>query len=663
MIFCEDYRLPNEIRDKNPEIDGLPDPYSILIAAIAATIKPPPPVDYVEWARQNVVFDNDNQFPGPYNPDLFPFFKKPLRCLQPDHPCREVILRGSAQTGKTITAEVFLGATMDTDPGGFQYVTPTLEMAAIWIKTKWKGFVNSSPALRRIFPREKHSRDVSNSLLFKERADGRGFIRVAGANSPASLTMSTFRRQVHDDLSKWSNNEHGDPENQADKRSQAWGQWAKILKISTPGILGLCKITKNWERSNQQTYHVPCPHCGHRHALEWDNFKKSLHEGMVLSAAHFTCPACDQAILHHHKKGMLDATLAYDAWVSANPESKVEGFYIWCAYSPLVDWAYIADEYFKTLGDPEKEQNFMNDTVGVAYEQKGEAPPWKDLLERSRSSPYERGRIPADALIYTIGIDVQGDRVEWQLVGFGPLLRRWTIDHGVIEGHISETAVEAKLDQLLKRKWRNCCGRDHPADMIAIDANYETNHVKDWAKRHAETRVITIKGAREYTAPPMVLIKDERRNSGKIISRQKRHWMVGVSGMKGAYYKQLAKLDPFEKGYCGFPNDLEDDFFKQICSEKRILEVNKKTGFSEMRWVKLPNVRNEMLDTAIYAEAAARRLGWQTKSQEDWEILRADRETPPPEQQLDLLDPSKMILPPPPATLPASPKSIVSKLA
>lgn len=661
MIFCADYNPPAEMLHNNPDIADLADPSLVLMEALVETIKPPPPVDFVEWARKNVVFDNDNQFPGPYNPDRFPFFKKVLHCLQSDHPCREVVLMGSAQTGKTITAEVFTGASMDTDPGAFQYVLPTLEMADQWIKTKWKTFVKNCEPLRRLFPRETKSRDVSNSKLFKERIDSRGYIRVAGGNSAASLTMSTYRRQVHDDLSKWCNNEHGDPENQADKRSQGWGQWAKILKISTPGILGLCKITKNWERSNQQVYEVPCPHCGHRHALEWENFKKSLYEGMDVGDAHFFCPACGAIIEHHHKRAMLDTTLHYDAWKAQNPSSNVEGFYIWCAYSPLVDWAYIADEYFKALGDPEKEQNFINDTVGRAYEQQGEAPPWKDLYERALNSAYEKGVIPTDALLLTMGIDVQGDRVEWHFVGWGSGLRRWTIDHGVIEGHISESATEAKLDALMKRKWRNKLGREHGLDMVAIDANYETNTVKDWAKKYPEQKVITIKGAREYTAPPMVLIKDERRNSGKIISRQKRHWMVGVSGLKGSFYKQLDKTDPFEKGYCGFPCDLEPDFFKQICSEKRILETNKKTNFTEMRWVKLPNVRNEMLDTMLYAEAAARRIGWTSKSEEEWERLRAERETAPPEHQLDLLDAARLIQPAAPSSSPA--KEVWEKLA
>lgn len=638
MNSCEGYQKEGT-EPCLPSINGLADPEAAVYAAAAESLKPPPPADFIEWARENVFFDEDNPFPGPYNPDLFPFFKKVLKCLQPDHPARIVVLKGSAQCGKTVTAEVFVGASLDKDPGGIFYVHPSLDNAATWVRTKWKQFVNGSKALRRLFPREKNSRDSTSTLLHKERADGRGFLKVAGANSAASLAMQTYRKQVHDDLGKWDNNEHGDPENQADKRSQAWGDWAKLFKISTPGILGLCRITKQYERSNRQEYHVPCPHCGFRHALEWENFKKSLYVGMDYSEANFTCPSCGGVIEHHHKSGMLDATLSYDAWVKKDPDSKIEGFYIWAAYSRLVTWAYIAEEYFTALGNPEKEQTFITDVVGLAYEQKGEAPPWQDLYDRAKGSIYHEGLIPHGAVLLTMGMDVQGDRIEWLLKGWGSGLRRWTIQHGVIEGHITDKSTWVSLDSLLKRKWKNCFGREFQVDMVAIDANYERNDVKDWAKRHPESRVITVKGAREYTAPPLILVKDDRKNDGRVAARQKRHWIVGVSGLKASLYKQLEKTDPLERGYCGFPHDLDEEYFKQLTSEKRISETDR-SGHTVMRWVKLPQVRNEILDMEVYAEAAARRLGWHNASAEEWERLYAARESAPPDRQLDLLDPN-----------------------
>jgi len=662
MIFCDGYQPSNPERDNNT-LQGLADANTTVFKSFAAALEPPPPINFIEWARTNVFFGSESQFQGAFNPDLFPFFKKVLRCLEPSNPCREVILMGSAQVGKTVCAQVFVGASLDLDPGPFMYAHPTLENAARWVRTKWKPFVLQSPALRRIFPNETRSRDTSNTLLIKERSDGRGLLLVTGANSASSLAMLSCPRQVQDDLSKFEDNEHGDSEGQADKRSQGFGDWAKIFKVSTAAILGICKIHKNYERSNRQRYHLPCPHCQHKHSLEWENFKQSLKEGMSFSDAHFYCPSCGAVIEHHHLEWMLDQTLGYDAWVADNPSSKVEGFYIWCAYSRLTSWAYIAEEYFKAAGDPEKEKTFMTDVVGVPYEQKGEAPPWEDIYNRAAASDYFAGTIPPNALMVTIGCDVQGDRIEWLAKGWGENLQRWTIQHGVIEGHISSEGVQKQLDALLKRRWRNQFGREISADMLAIDANYETVDVKAWAKKHPDSRVITIKGAKEYTAAPMVPVKDERKNSGKVIKRQKRHWLVGVSGLKGSLYKHLEKKDPLERGYCGFPKDLEQNYFQQLTAETRVLEVDKKTQNAHYVWKRLPQYRNEILDMEIYSEVAARRLGWTTMSFQSWENLRAVRETAPEEVQMDLLDPATMMANTVPVAAITKKPSIASQLA
>ena len=65
--------------------------------------------------------------------------------------------------------------------------------------------------------------------------------------------MISFRRQVQDDLSKWENNEAGDPESQADTRSSAYEYDAKIFKVSTPMIKGDCRISDDYDLSD----HLP----------------------------------------------------------------------------------------------------------------------------------------------------------------------------------------------------------------------------------------------------------------------------------------------------------------------------------------------------------------------------------------------------------------------
>lgn len=116
------------------------------------------------------------------------------------------------------------------------------------------------------------------------------------------------------------------------------------------------------------------------------------------------------------------------------------------------------------------------------------------------------------------------------------------------------------------------------------------------------------------------------------------------------------KPDPQERGYVAIPAGFDDDYFEQITSERRA-EVKKRGGAREFRWVLPPGKRNEVLDTANYAEAMAMRLGWKKNTDEDWDRLEALIEVFPPEAQPDLED----LLLAPSAAKPASePKPVAS---
>lgn len=618
-------------------VDGLGNAYETVGSALSEAFTPPPPMDYTLWAKTNVQFGKDTEFEGSYDPDLFPFFKEVLQCLQPDHPAREVVLQKSAQIGGTIIAQVFLGACLDLDPAGIAYFCPSLDNGKRWVRTKWNPFVKLCLPLKEAFSSDR-SRDTANALFFKERKDGLGFLMISGANSAASLSMFSVSRQIQDDLAKWENNEAGDSETQADSRSNAF-PYAKIFKLSTPLIKGNCRISKAYDHSDQRVYKVSCPHCGHKQELTWENFKQSLHEDMEYADAHFTCTGenCGAAIEHHHKSEIVKSGF----WEAKNPKSKVPGFFIWTAYSPLIDWWRIAERYFRVQGDPDAEKAFYNDWLGLPYEQKGEAPPWQVIADRANLlTGYLRGTVPPGAVLITCGCDVQGDRIEWHVKGFGPNLQRFTIDAGIIEGHISESAAQKGLEVLLNKRFKNSAGRYVGIDMLAIDANAYTEDVLDWAKRHPDSKVIAVRGIKGEFAPPLAPVKNERKKGIKKKRRQKKFFNVGVSPLKASLFKHLEKDDPTERGYCGYPREMDDEFFIQLCSERRVLVTHKKNHYAYYEWQKLAGVRNEILDTEMYAEAAARRLGWVEMTDDRWAEIIAERESEPDDTQLDMLDAS-----------------------
>lgn len=617
----------------------------IAFDVVANVIEPPAAVDYLRWAEDNIVFSEleSPDYPGPYNRRLFRYFDEVLRALSPDDLCRIVSLMKSAQIGGTVVANIFTGGSLDMDPSWFLYVHPTENNAERWSKMKLAPMLRNTTALANIFLGKNRggivsnkSRDGSDSLLYKERLDGRGAIQISGANSSASLSQVTMKRQVQDDLSKWETNKGGDPESQADSRSRGVEE-AKIFKISTPLVMPGCRITKNFEDGSQEYPYVPCPHegCGHYQVLEWENMLSNLDEDHP-ERAHFTCVECGAEIEQYHRQQMLDGL----QWRAHNP-SQVRfhrSFYVWSAYSPLQSWERIAREWLAAKGDPASEQTFLNDTVGRAYVTAGESPPWETLRDRGANSDRDRGKIPIGGLVLTLGIDCQDDRVEWQAVAWGTDFRRWVVDYGIIPGHISNETCQTRLDALIDQTWMNACGHRIAPDLSAIDGNAYTEEVWEWARRHPAGKLIMVRGASSENAPLLQRVKKERNHkTGALLKYSKRFYNFNASVLKMALYRNVGKTDPLERGFVGFPRGMDDEYYRQLTAERRVPK-KKNDGFVEYKWEKDPNQANEGLDTMNQAEAAAIKFGVRGMPDAIWQRLEAERETAVQDAQLDFED-------------------------
>lgn len=615
----------------------------IAAEVLAEVLTPPPPIDYLAWAETNIVFsERESPLPGPYNRDLFFYFDEILRALSPADPCRVVTMAKSAQLGGTVLANIFCGGSMDMDPGDFLYVHPTDSNAQRWSKMKLAPMLKGTSALARLFP--MRSRDGLDSVLYKERIDGRGAIQISGANSPASLSQVTMRRQVQDDLAKWEMNAAGDPETQADSRSRAH-EFAKIFKISTPLVEPGCRITRNYEEGSQEKLYLPCPHCGHMQTLEWENFQESIDEDQP-EQAHFTCVAdgCGGVIEEYHRPQMFREARRREAegepaWRADRPSSKRvhRSFHLWSAYSLLQSFERIAREWLNARGDPASEQTFFNDTVGRAYRTLGEAPGWETLRDRAAESPYSRGTIPAGFPVLTLGIDCQADRVEWQVVGWGRDFRRAIVDYGVFPGHISEEGCQDRLDGLLAQEWRNITGRKIGLDLAAIDGNAYTEDVWSWVKKHPTSSIIMVRGVASESAPLLAQVKKERSRTGRVLRYSRRFYNFATSVLKMGLYRNLAKDDALARGFVGLPRGLEDEFYRQLTSETR-KAVRTKSGFVKYEWVKDPAQANEGLDTHLQAEAAAIKFGVRSMPDKLWDRYEAERDAPPEDAQADLED-------------------------
>jgi phage terminase large subunit GpA-like protein len=627
----------------------------VVYRAAAAAMFPPPPPDITRWCEENIVFDERSPMPGPFSILRFAFLREIHEVLSPKHPAREVTIRGSAQWGKTVSIiQPVLGAWHEYTPLDSLVVHPTQSAATEWVDNKWLPMRRQALGLKRVFG-DGRGGDNKDAKFNQETLARNGSLKVASSGSPADLTGTSRRLVVMDDLSKYDMTDKGDPEALAVSRASGFED-AKILRVSTPMIKGTCRITKAFDRSDRRQYHVPCPHCGNRAPLTWENFRKNL-DPERLHAACFSCDSCGAVIQHSDKEAMVRA----GRWVASNPGGDHPGFHLWRAYAPQRDWARIAVEYAQVMGwtgltanqatdeearknvEAETEQTFWNDVLGLPFEQATKGPDWEALRDRvENAEPGEvlaRGIVPGCGVLVTAGVDCQTDRMEVTICAFGSNYRRWVVDHIVIPYHIGDEEGRAALDALLKATWRTELGLKLSLDMLAIDEGAFTEDVESWAKKHPWTRVIMVKGSSSPSGPILRPQQTKKANGGAV-KMQKRRWIANVSQLKADFYTWLAKVDPAARGFVRFAAGLGDEYYRQITSEVRVLK-RATSGVMVSRWeISEPGRRNECLDTMNYAEAAARKRGWTAMTDGQWAVLADERGVAPKEAQPDLFDTS-----------------------
>lgn len=66
--------------------------------------------------------------------------------------------------------------------------------------------------------------------------------------------------------------------------------------------------------------------------------------------------------------------------------------------------------------------------------------------------------MPVGVLMLTGAVDVQANRLELMVMGFGVGMERWVVDHQIIWGDPADERTWAVLDEKLKARYRHPCG-------------------------------------------------------------------------------------------------------------------------------------------------------------------------------------------------------------
>jgi phage terminase large subunit GpA-like protein len=241
---------------------------------------------------------------------------------------------------------------------------------------------------------------------------------------------------------------------------------------------------------------------------------------------------------------------------------------------------------------------------------------------RQRIDAYRVGQVLAGALLLTAGVDVQGDRLEITVKGWGRGEESWLVDWQQIFGDPSQIgpgSVWEELAKLLDKGYPHAGGATLRIRAMAVDSGgHHTQEVYANARAHRRRHVIAINGQSKPGRPilgrPSAVDFNFR---GQVVKHGVKLWPVGSDTAKTKIYNRLKITEP-GADCMHFPAGLPDNYFAQLTAEKQVKSyVN---GFERFKWVKDAGVRNEAIDCEVYAYAAAiycgiTRMNWDLQEQ------------------------------------------------
>lgn len=565
-----------------------------MLARCVATLKPPPELTLSQWAdRYRMLSAESSAEPGRWHTDKAPYQREIMDAIGDAH-IRRVVIMCAAQLGKTELLLNILGYFMAYAPAPILVMQPTLDMGQTFSKDRLAPMIRDTPVLRGLV--DVKSRYAGNTIL-KKNFPG-GHITIVGANSATGLASRPIKVLLADEVDRYpgSAGTEGDPLSLAQKRQTTfWDK--KTVMVSTPVIKGHSRIETEYNQSTREEWNVPCPECGHYQPFVWANLifdPDDLQKEIVYKCERCGCVANEYRWKQQSQQGRF---------VAENPGAETRGFHLntlastFCGWKEIVQKFIVAKEQLDQ-GNPEGMKVWVNTELGETWEERGEQVEDTELFNRREI--YD-AVVPEEVLVLTAGVDVQDDRFEVEIVGWGVGKESWGIRYQKIYGDMLKEQVWEDLDAFLQTVW---CKKDGTALRIiscCIDSGgHHTDQVYRFTKERYERGVWAIKGKGGAEVP---YIRNPTTNN-----RVKTPlFIIGVDAGKTLLYQRL-RHNTKGPNYCHFPANEEagydETYFKGLTSEKMVVRFRKGRSVTVWELKDSKYKRNEPLDLRNYATAA-----------------------------------------------------------
>lgn len=562
---------------------------SLALASVSArALKPPPKLTVSEWADSfRKLSPESSAEVGAWHTSRAEYQREILDAVS-DPSIESVVIMSCAQVGKTEMLLNLIGYHIHQDPSPILLVQPTLDMAQTFSKDRLAPMLRDTPVLQGKVADPK-ARDSGNTTLKKNFFGGH--ITMCGANSPASLASRPIRLVLFDEVDRFpvSAGAEGDPIDLARKRAATfWNR--KEVAVSTPTIRNASRIEALFENTDKREYHVPCPDCGHHQVMRWSNVHWTDENP---DTAFYACDECG---------GAWDDAARYKAirkgeWRATAPFVGRAGFRLSGLCSPWTPLSSAVADFLQAKKLPETLRVWVNTYLGESWEDDGER--LDDFQIASHREDYTSDQLPKEVVFLTAGVDVQDDRLEMEVVGWGRDEESWSVEYKTFFGDPASAQVWADLDSYLTLQFSTEDGRELGIKAAAVDTGgHHTQAVYKFCKPRLGRRIFAIKGVGGEGKP--IVGRPSTNNHIKC-----KLFPIGVDTAKETVYSRL-KIKEIGAGYCHFPKHYNDEYFAMLTAEKVVRKYHK--GFHRREWIKV-RPRNEALDCRVYALAALSIVG------------------------------------------------------
>jgi len=443
---------------------------------------------------------------------------------------------------------------------------------------------------------------------------------IKGGKSSKNYRRMTKDVGYYDELDGFDTDidRQGDATSLGDKRLTQ-SAFPKSIRGSTPTIKDISQIEKSISYADMRFHRfIPCPECGVQQELAWS---KILYQDRDGSTARHLCEDCGHgmtyadyqdmdaqgrwcAMEHDKQAGAMlpsgewidestDEIILRDADGEEIPWPRHVGFWIWGAYSYDLSWPQLVEEFIeandkKKVGAIESLKTFVNMRLGETWEEEGETVDHHMLYRRRE---HYRAEVPDGVQVLTAFVDVQDDRLEYEVAGWGHGEECWSIAYERLYGDLSNVQIWDTLAKRLRRQFQREDGTLIDIKLVGIDTGgHFTDQTYQFSLKNGVRWIIPTKGSSER-AQPIAKFPTKRNAKGVYLT------MIGADTAKEVVYKRY-EVQAVGEGYCHYPVDdaYDEAFFEQATAEKKMKHY--KLGVPYYTW-DAQKRRNEVLDCRV----------------------------------------------------------------